>query len=122
MGCGTGILAILAAMRGAKAVDAIDNDRWCYENALENVERNGTSQVTVKHGDATLLGGTGYDVIIANINRNILMADIPTYANYLNETGILLLSGFYTEDIPALTEVCNPQGINFIMNFEKIIG
>lgn len=119
MGCGTGILAILAAMRGAKAVDAIDNDRWCYENALENVERNGTSQVTVKHGDATLLGGTGYDVIIANINRNILMADIPTYANYLNETGILLLSGFYTEDIPALTEVCNPQGINFIMNFEK---
>ena len=119
MGCGTGILAILAAMRGAKAIDAIDNDRWCYENALENVERNRTPEVTVKYGDASLLGNTSYDVIIANINRNILMADIPTYANCLNETGILLLSGFYTEDIPALTEVCNPQGINFIMNFEK---
>jgi len=119
MGCGTGILAILAAMRGAKAIDAIDNDRWCYENALENVERNGTPQVRVKLGDATLLGGKSYDVIIANINRNILLADIPAYASCLNETGILLLSGFYTEDIPALTEVCNPQGINFIMNFEK---
>ena len=119
MGCGTGILAILAAMRGAETIDAIDNDRWCYENALENVERNETPQITVKHGDATLLGDTSYDVIIANINRNILMVDLPTYANSLNEKGILLLSGFYTEDIPALTEVCNPQGINFIMNFEK---
>ncbi len=119
MGCGTGILAILAAMRGAETIDAIDNDRWCYENALENVERNDTPQITVKHGDATLLGDTSYDVIIANINRNILMADLPMYANSLNEKGILLLSGFYTEDIPALTEVCNPQGINFIMNFEK---
>jgi ribosomal protein L11 methyltransferase len=119
MGCGTGILAILAAMRGAETIDAIDNDRWCYENALENVERNETPQITVKHGDATLLGDTSYDMIIANINRNILMVDLPTYANSLNEKGILLLSGFYTEDIPALTEVCNPQGINFIMNFEK---
>ncbi|HEA29717.1 MAG TPA: 50S ribosomal protein L11 methyltransferase [Leeuwenhoekiella sp.] len=119
MGCGTGILAILAAKRGAKTVDAIDHDRWCYENSLENVDRNGINNVTIQHGDATLLGNTSYDVIMANINRNILIEDIPTYANCLNEKGILLLSGFYTEDIPAITEVCNPQGINFIMNFEK---
>ncbi|WP_031428211.1 50S ribosomal protein L11 methyltransferase [Flavimarina sp. Hel_I_48] len=119
MGCGTGILAILASMRGAKHVDAIDNDRWCYENATENVERNTTSNVNVLHGDAALLGEKSYDVIIANINRNILLADIPKYASCLNDGGLLFLSGFYTEDIPALTEVCNPQGINFIMNFEK---
>ncbi|MGB3774200.1 MAG: 50S ribosomal protein L11 methyltransferase [Leeuwenhoekiella sp.] len=119
MGSGTGILTILASMRGARYVDAIDNDRWCYENALENVERNKVSHIRVKHGDVSLLKDTSYDIIIANINRNILIADIPTYANFLKEGGTMLLSGFYTEDIPALTEICNPQGINFIMNFEK---
>lgn len=119
MGCGTGILAILAAMKGAKPVEAIDIDPWCYENTVENVERNGVSFIEAFEGDVKLLDGKQFDLMIANINRNILLADIPAYAGCLNHTGTLLLSGFYTQDIPAITEVCNQHGLNFIMNFER---
>ena len=119
MGCGTGILAILAAQKGASPVDAIDIDPWCYENTVENAERNEVSHIKTYEGDVALLEGKHYDLIIANINRNILIADIPAYAKCLNHDGILLLSGFYTQDIPAITEVCNQHGLNFIMNFEK---
>ena len=119
MGCGTGILAILAAMKGAKPVEAIDIDSWCYENTVENTERNGVAFIEAFEGDVQLLEGKQYDLIIANINRNILLADIPAYASCLNHAGTLLLSGFYTHDIPAITNVCNQQGLNFIMNFEK---
>ena len=119
MGCGTGILAILAAQKGATPVDAIDIDPWCYENTVENAERNEVSHIKAYEGDVALLEGKNYDLIIANINRNILIADIPAYAKCLNHEGILLLSGFYTQDIPTITEVCNQHGLNFIMNFEK---
>ncbi|RXG27588.1 50S ribosomal protein L11 methyltransferase [Leeuwenhoekiella marinoflava] len=119
MGCGTGILAILAALKGAKPVDAIDIDPWCYENTVENVSRNGVDFIKTYEGDSSILKGKQYDLIIANINRNILIDDIPTYAGCLNHEGILLLSGFYTQDIPAITNVCNQHGLNFIMNFEK---
>ncbi len=106
MGCGTGILAIFSEMKGAKPIDAIDIDNWCYENSLENVERNNCSNISVFEGDASLLINKKYDVIIANINRNILLNDIKTYTNCLNDNGILLLSGFYQEDIPIIdTEV-----------------
>ncbi|WP_416440520.1 50S ribosomal protein L11 methyltransferase [Leeuwenhoekiella sp. A16] len=119
MGCGTGILAILAAMRGADPVEAIDIDNWCYENSLENVERNNIKNISVYEGDVKLLDDKQYDVIIANINRNILLADISVYASCLSPEGILLLSGFYTKDIPAITSESNKHGLNFIMNFEK---
>lgn len=102
MGSGTGVLAILAEMRGASKVDAIDNDDWAYQNALENVERNAAKAVRVIHGDADFLGETRYDVILANINRNILTADAARYINVLKPGGYLLLSGFFTEDIPIL--------------------
>ncbi|PHR70044.1 MAG: 50S ribosomal protein L11 methyltransferase [Lutibacter sp.] len=106
MGCGTGILAIFAEMKGAKPLDAIDIDTWCYENSLENVERNNCKHISVYEGDASLLINKKYDVIIANINRNILLNDIKTYINCLNDNGVLLLSGFYQEDIPIIdTEV-----------------
>lgn len=75
MGSGTGVLAIVAEMRGAHPIDAIDIDNWCYLNALENVERNNCKQITVEEGDASLLEGRSYDLIIANINRNILLED-----------------------------------------------
>ncbi|ARV07636.1 ribosomal protein L11 methyltransferase [Polaribacter sp. SA4-10] len=106
MGCGTGILAIFAEMKGANPTDAIDIDNWCYENSLENVERNNCKNITVYEGDSSLLTNKKYDVIIANINRNILLMDIKVYANCLNENGVLLLSGFYKDDIPTIdTEV-----------------
>ena len=79
MGCGTGVLAILAEMKGAQPIDAIDYDNWCYLNSLENVERNNRKHITVLEGDANLLPGKLYDVIIANINRNILLQDMKTY-------------------------------------------
>ncbi|CAL2103624.1 Ribosomal protein L11 methyltransferase [Tenacibaculum sp. 190130A14a] len=102
MGCGTGILAIFAEMKGAKPIDAIDIDAWCYENSVENAERNNCKNISVYEGDATLLKDKKYDVIIANINRNILLQDMETYTNCLLDNGELLLSGFYKEDIPLI--------------------
>lgn len=102
MGCGTAILAILASMRGAKEVTAIDIDDWCYDNAIENTKINEITNVKVKVGDASLLGDERFDVIIANINRNILMNDMHRYVQVLQPKGILYMSGFYTEDIPVL--------------------
>ena len=102
MGCGTGVLAIFAEMKGAKPIDAIDIDEWCYENSLENCERNNCKSISVYKGDASLLINKKYDVVIANINRNILLNDIKVYANCLNKKGILLLSGFYQDDIPII--------------------
>ncbi len=119
MGSGTGVLAILTAMKNASNVDAIDIDNWCYLNALENKERNGCNEINVYEGDASLLKGKKYDIIIANINRNILLADIPKYANCLSEEGILFLSGFYVEDIPIINEKCSEVGLTFKKNIEK---
>ncbi|MFS4448274.1 50S ribosomal protein L11 methyltransferase [Maribacter sp. 2307UL18-2] len=119
MGCGTGVLAILSAMKGATNVDAIDIDPWCFENSSENVARNNCNQIQVKQGDADLLGNNKYDVIIANINRNILLADIPSYANCLRPKGLLLLSGFYKEDIAIVSEKCGSAALKFEKNFEK---
>lgn len=102
MGCGTGILAILAAMKGASHVLAIDNDDWAFENAEENVARNAPGKVDVKLGDAVLLGGEYFDVILANINRNILLADMESYVDVLVSGGLLFLSGILIEDIPVI--------------------
>lgn len=107
MGCGTGVLAILAEMKGAKPIDAIDYDNWCYINSLENVERNNSKHITVLEGDAGLLPGRSYDIVIANINRNILLQDLSTYVATLNENGSLFLSGFYDDDIPIIEAECN---------------
>ena len=111
MGCGTGILAIFAEMKGATALDAIDIDDWCYENSLENVERNNCQHISVFEGDASLLKPDAYDVIIANINRNILLKDMSVYTDSLKENGILLLSGFYTEDIEKINESAELNGL-----------
>jgi ribosomal protein L11 methyltransferase len=111
MGCGTGVLAILAEMKGAKSVDAIDIDNWCYLNSMENVVRNNCELISVYEGAAELLEGKHYDRIIANINRNILLEDISKYGECLNPGGKLFLSGFYIEDIPAIEEECNLNGL-----------
>ena len=114
MGCGTGILAILAAMRGAADVYAIDNDDWAYENAVENVERNTPGKVRVALGDASLLGGETFDVILANINRNILLADMQHYVKVLQPGGLLFLSGILLEDIPVITECATGLGLTLL--------
>lgn len=119
MGCGTGVLAILAEMRGAKPLDAIDIDNWCYLNTLENVERNNCNHISTYEGDVSLLKDKKYDIIIANINRNILLNDIHQYAACLHADGILFLSGFYTEDIPIITEECAKNKLKFQDKLEK---
>ncbi|ATA92589.1 50S ribosomal protein L11 methyltransferase [Capnocytophaga canimorsus] len=119
MGCGTGVLAIMAAKKGATDVTAIDIDAWCYENAQENIQRNETEFIKVLLGDATLLNDQNFDVIIANINRNILLEDIPIYVESLSEGGTLFLSGFYQEDIPAIAEKCSQKGLTFVQKLER---
>jgi ribosomal protein L11 methyltransferase len=119
MGSGTGVLAILAAMRGAKPVDAIDIDNWCYLNAKENVARNSVDFINVYEGDANLLDAQRYDLIIANINRNILLEDIGKYVRCLNPKGVLLLSGFYEEDLELISQKCKKEGLRFEKSIEK---
>lgn len=119
MGCGTGILAILVAKKGAKFVQAIDNDEWAFENSKENVERNQEPQIDVKLGDASLLGDLLFDTIIANINRNILVEDMYAYAKCLKPEGNLFLSGFYEEDIPIIKYECEKHDLIMIDNLEK---
>ncbi|MGY0391938.1 50S ribosomal protein L11 methyltransferase [Bizionia sp. KMM 8389] len=119
MGCGTGVLAILAEMKGAKPLEAIDIDNWCYLNSLENITRNNCEHITVLEGDASLLKDKSYDIIIANINRNILLQDIPVYDSCLKTKGLLFLSGFYQEDIPTIEAMCNKSGLKRVDTLEQ---
>ncbi len=119
MGCGTAVLAILAEMRGASKLDAIDIDEWCFENSMENIQRNNSENISVFLGDASLLSGKKYDVVLANINRNILLNDLEIYRESLNAQGELYLSGFYKEDLPIIAETCNKLGFTFVESKEK---
>ncbi len=114
MGSGTGVLAILAEMRGASYVEAIDNDEWAYRNALENVSTNQCRNIHVFLGNASLLTpNKRFDIVIANINRNILLTDMKSYINVLNSGGTLLLSGFYEHDIPVIRAEAERCGMKF---------
>ena len=119
MGCGTAILAILAEMKGANPIDAIDIDNWCYLNSIENAERNNCKAISVYEGDAALLEGKKYDIIIANINRNILLNDMQQYVDCLNPGGTLFLSGFYEEDIPFIDASCTEKGLKLIKKHQR---
>lgn len=120
MGCGTGVLAILAAMRGANPVTAIDIDNWSYENSVENVDRNGQAHIEVIQGDARLLAGKKFDIILANINRNVLLQDLPIYRKALiAPAGELYLSGFYEEDLPLLNDQCKALGLRLSEKLKK---
>ena len=119
MGCGTGILAIMAALRGAHDITAIDIDPWCVENATENVQQNDCSFITIKEGDVSLIAGEQYNLILANINRNILLSDIPAYTQALLPQGLLLVSGFYEEDLPAIKEKCQEVGLTYLSHIER---
>lgn len=110
MGCGTAVLAILAKVRGAATVEAVDVDEWAFNNAVENAQRNGVL-LDIRLGDAATLGTRRYDVVLANINRNILLADMATYAAAMNPGGTLLLSGFYESDVDALRQHAETLGL-----------
>ena len=120
MGCGTSILAILASMRGADPVTAIDIDDWCVNNSRDNIALNGITNITAELGDASLLKGRKpFDIIIANINRNILLNDMPAYAACMHSGSELYMSGFYVEDIPVIREKAESLGMEFVHNREK---
>ena len=119
MGSGTGVLAILAEKRGASRVDAIDIDAWAYENAVENTVRNACSSIRVMQGGAELLGETMYDVILANINRNILVRDMHHYVRVLRRGGHILFSGFYPSDVAHLHEVAVPLGLRPLVQRQR---
>jgi ribosomal protein L11 methyltransferase len=106
MGCGTAVLAILAAMKGATHVDGIDIDPWSYLNAKENVLRNEQRDINIYQGDVDVIPDIKYDYILANINRNILVTDVGRYTDHLETRGTLLLSGFYVEDEPIINAAC----------------
>ncbi len=111
MGSGTAVLAILARMKGALPVSAYDNDEWAFNNAQENVQSNNFADIEVLLGDSSLLSGKKYDIILANINRNILLNDIPVYAKSLNKGGMLIMSGFYSQDLPMIETKANESGL-----------
>lgn len=119
MGCGTGILAILAQKKGATLVEAVDIDAQCVQNTQENAVRNGCGDIRVWRGDEKLVAGKQYDIILANINRNILLAGIPHYAQCLAPGGFLVLSGFYAEDAAAISTTCKAHGLGLKEKREK---
>lgn len=120
MGCGTSILAILARMRGAAPCTAIDIDEWCVRNSIENIELNQVTDITVEQGDAAALTGKGpFDIVIANINRNILLNDMKQYVACMHPGSELYMSGFYVDDIPVIREEAERNGLSFVHYKEK---
>lgn len=119
MGCGTGILAILAYMLGARNITAVDNDPIAAENSYENCKANGADEVVSLHGDASLIKPAYYDVVIANINRNIILNDIAVYTAGLKNEGKLILSGFYTDDIPMIRNAALMNGLEITNETER---
>lgn len=118
MGCGTSVLAIYAKQRGAKDVVAIDIDEWSVENSIENAARNNV-ELTISQGTADSLGSQDFDVILANINRNILISDIPTYVSVLNSGGELLLSGLCFFDVDDILDVCSEQNLTLERKLQR---
>ena len=119
MGCGTGVLGILASKKGAQAIDAIDFDAWCVENTIENAKTNGCKNI--RSSQAAFLESTRptYDAIFANINRNVLLEQIPSYSQALKVGGSLFLSGFYNSDVNFLQQACQKENLTLISTKEK---
>lgn len=119
-GCGTGILSILASKRGAASVEAFDIDEWSVINGQENIENNRCANIHLQQGKISDLKFSGaFDIILANINKNVLLAEIETYADYLRPSGQLLLSGFYTSDIDDLLKQASKFGFKEVRRDEK---
>ncbi|HAH22586.1 MAG TPA: 50S ribosomal protein L11 methyltransferase [Prolixibacteraceae bacterium] len=111
MGCGTGILGMLASLKGAKSVMAIDIDTWSFESSVENARLNNITNLEAKLGDASLLGSDTFEVIFANIHKNVIINDLPSYEMVLEPGGQLYLSGFYTQDMPEVKKKAESLGL-----------
>lgn len=118
MGCGTAILAILSKKKGSGRTVGIDIDEWAYENAKENIVMNGTPDIEIRLGGADALKEETFDIIMANINRNILLQDIQHYAKRLHPGSLLFMSGFYESDIPVIEAETQKYGLRK-MSYEK---
>lgn len=120
-GCGTGILSIMAEKRGATQVDSFDIDQWCVENGEENYSLNKCEKCTIQKGNIAevKLKAAPYDIIIANINKNILLSEISQYASYLADDGDLLLSGFYEADLEDIKACCTDNGLKYHKHIAK---
>ena len=120
MGCGTGILAILAKQLGATKILGIDIDDWSIENSIENAAINNASEIVFTKGDASSLPTTQtFEIILANINKNVLKKDLPAYFTCLKKDGVLLLSGFFTTDVDELKQLAQTIGFEFIESYQK---
>mgnify|MGYP004617583105 FL=1 len=115
-GCGTGILGIAASKLGASEVVGYDIDEWSSENAIHNTELNGVGNMKVMLGDASVLKSVEgkFDVVLANINRNILLADMPAFVSVMADDSLLILSGFYASDVDLLIEKASSLGLSKI--------
>ena len=119
MGCGTGVLGILASKKGARIVDAIDYDPWCVENTIENATKNDCKNIRAIQASSLEENKSEYDFIFANINRNILMDQISSYSKALKPSGKLFFSGFYLKDIEALQKKCESEYLTLVFTKER---
>jgi len=117
-GCGTGILAILAAFLGASPIDAVDIERAAYENTLENAQKNNVQQIRVLHGTLESVVDRGYAIVLANINRNVILETLPTLRSMIQPDGILLVSGILLDDVSQVTKAAEASGFHPV-NQEK---
>ena len=115
MGSGTGVLAILASKLGARHLIAIDSDEWAFKNANENSQLNNISNINFIHGDINDIGDTKFDVVLANISRNVILNDIEIYVDQMKDDGEILLSGFLKEDIPLILEKTGQLGLELVV-------
>ncbi len=115
MGSGTGVLAILASKLGARHLIAIDSDEWAFKNAKENSQLNNISNINFIHGDINDIGDTKFDVVLANISRNVILNDIEIYVDQMKDDGEILLSGFLKEDIPLILEKTGQLGLELVV-------
>ncbi len=119
MGCGTGILGILSSKMDAQSVLAIDTDQWAVENSLENIDTNKVTGIVVKKGDVQQLAGNSFHVILANINRNVLLSDMEQYVRSLTKEGILIVSGFFDMDAPRIKAKAEDLGLEMLEDSYK---
>ena len=119
MGSGTGVLAILAKKLGSATTVAIDNDEWAYRNALDNIRLNDENDIIVELGDASSLNDRQFDIILANINRNILLRDMKEYVKCLVDGGKIFFSGFYEEDLVLIAKEAERLGLKYSNHVTK---